>query len=201
MSKINFENIFSTLAKLEGDHINRQFQMYYVVVGDNQWPEFLETTDCSRRLGLARIFQSVLFKGDSYWSTYDTHNFDNEYRTQVFYVAAVNCHRSLHAESPWLPKVWIEMKAFNDGEHFSQEDWGLLSIHYIMFVIFILFLGYSSYGYFKEIKKEGNWESPMAILVIALIFEFFQIVSKLMDLNVYEFDGEGIPTLDLISTI
>lgn len=95
----------------------------------------------------------------------------------------------------------MEVKAFNGGEHFSQEDWGLLSLHVIMFVIFMLFLGYSSYGYLKQIKKEESWETPLGILVIALIFEFFQIIFKLAHLSVYEFDGEGIPTLDVVSTI
>jgi len=104
-------------------------------------------------------------------------------------------------DQPWLPKLWFEVKAFNAGEHFSHEDWGVFSMNMIMFVIFIFFLGYSSYGYFQEIKSEESWESPLAILIIALALEFLQIICSLIHLSVFEFDGEGVPTFDVLSTI
>mmetsp|Transcript_18151 Transcript_18151/g.20332 ORF Transcript_18151/g.20332 Transcript_18151/m.20332 type:complete len:221 (-) Transcript_18151:105-767(-) len=95
----------------------------------------------------------------------------------------------------------MEMKGFNGGEHFSQEDWGLLSINFLMLIFFVIFLGYSIYGYFKEIRREESWESPLAILIIALIFEFTHILLNVVHYSVYEFDGEGIPTFEVLSTI
>ena len=93
------------------------------------------------------------------------------------------------------------MKAFNGGEHFSQEDWGLLTMNFFMLAIFVIFLGYSMYGYFKEVRKEETWESPLGILVVALIFEFAHILLNVFHFSVYEFDGEGIPTFEVLSTI
>mmetsp|Transcript_34972 Transcript_34972/g.34650 ORF Transcript_34972/g.34650 Transcript_34972/m.34650 type:complete len:96 (+) Transcript_34972:468-755(+) len=95
----------------------------------------------------------------------------------------------------------MEFKGFNGGEHFSQEDWGLLSMNYFMLLIFIIFLGYSVYGYFKEIKKEESWESPLGVLIIALILEFGHILFNVLHFSVYEFDGEGVPTFEVLSTI
>lgn len=95
----------------------------------------------------------------------------------------------------------MEIKALNGGEQFSQEDWGILSINFIMLISFVIFLGYSTYGYFQEVKKEEKWESPLAIIVLALTFQFFQILFDLIHLWVYQFDGEGIPILDTVSTI
>lgn len=117
------------------------------------------------------------------------------------YIAAINWNQEFHTSQPWLPKVWMEMKAFNAGEHFSQEDWGLLSMNFYMLILFVWFLGFGSYRYFKEIKTEESWESPLGILVIALFFEFAHIWLNLFHYSVYEFDGEGIPSFDILGTI
>ena len=130
-----------------------------------------------------------------------THTFVNNNRARVFYIGTMNCHRGFHIESPWHPKMWMEVRAFNRGEHFSEEDWGLLTINYIMLITFIIFLFFGGYRYIMEIKKEGSWESPMGILVIALIIEFFHIIMNVMHLSVYEVDGEGLPTMDIMGTI
>ena len=198
-AQFNFRAGFS--SALEGDDINRMFTLHYVVVNDYHWPEFQKTDSWSRKLAVSNIIDYVNIKGDGYWSSYDTNEFENKYRTQIYYVAAMNWNGEFHATSPWLPKIWMEVKAFNGGEHFSQEEWGVLSMNFIMLISFIIFLGYSTYGYFQEVRKEEKWESPLAIIVLALTFEFIQILFDTIHLWVYQFDGEGIPTLDILSTI
>jgi hypothetical protein len=69
----------------------------------------------------------------------------------------------------------MELQGYNNSSHFAQEEWGLLTMNFIMFVLFVFFLGYSAYGYFQEIKLEESWESPLGVLVVALAFEFLQI--------------------------
>lgn len=197
--QFNFRAGFS--SALEGDERLRRFTFFYVIVTDDNWDEFMVTQDCSRKLALSKIRGHVLFNGDGYWSTIDTNTFINTHRTHVFYVAAINCNRGFHVDNPWLPKVWMEFKGFNAGEHFSQEDLGIFSMNIIMFILYIIFLGLSTYRYLQEIRAEQSWESPLAVLILALVFEFFQIVFKLIHLSIYEFDGEGIPTIDVFSTI
>jgi len=162
-------------SPLEGDERNRKFTMYWVGVDDERWAEFLQAYTCSEKLALAEIRRHVDFYGDGYWSSEDDYQFWNEHRTKIYYIAAINCNRAFHVESPWLPKLWMEFQGYNDASHFAQEERGLLTMNFIMFVLFVFFLGYSAYGYFQEIRLEESWESPLGVLVVALAFEFLQI--------------------------
>ena len=77
-------------SALKANDLNRDFTFLYVVVTDDDWDKFMQTSDCSEQLSLAQIQGYVQFKGDGYWSTVDTHTFVNKYRTSIFYVAATN---------------------------------------------------------------------------------------------------------------
>ena len=86
--QFNFKAGFS--SALEGDDINRDFTLHYVVVKDDNWDRFLDARDCTERLQLSHKNAYVQFKGDGYWSPPNTETFFNEHRTTVFFFAAIN---------------------------------------------------------------------------------------------------------------
>jgi hypothetical protein len=46
-----------------------------------------------------------------------------------------------------MPRVEIEVQVENDGSHFSQEDYWILTLNMIMMGTFFFFLGFSAFKY------------------------------------------------------
>lgn len=61
-----------------------------------------------------------------------------------------------------------EIEMYNDGSHFSHEHYGQLPVTLIMLLVFTKFLLSTAWGFFKEMKKEEHFESPLFVLVIAV---------------------------------
>lgn len=54
---------------------------------------------------------------------------------------------------------------------------------------------------YREVVKNGEYETPLAVLLAAIFCEFLQLFFSLVHLLVYWYDGDGVWVSDYFSTI
>jgi len=91
----------------------------------------------------------------------------------MFWIMVEDCQGYTHQRYPDMPEIEIWFEAKNGGSQFSEEYSGILWINAIMMVSFLYFLGSSAWGYVKEIRLEEKVETPLALLVFAILVEMF----------------------------
>ena len=90
-----------------------------------------------------------------------------------------------------MPKIDIEIQAFNEGSHFSQEEWWILSLNSAMLLSFFVYLGRSAYKFWKQ-TRDDSFEQPLAFLIVGIVIECVQLLCEFTHNVVYYFDGEGV---------
>jgi len=76
----------------------------------------------------------------------------------VWYLMLADCSQNSHLTRPEMPMIEIEILAFNDKSHFSEEHQYLGTINMIVFALLVYFLGLSAYKMFKEAKTGESFE-------------------------------------------
>lgn len=131
----------------------------------------------------------VSFTNDGFWSEWDETEVLDKWDSNVFYVYATDCgdwHKVRKA-----PRIWFELEIMNGESHFSHEDSSIWTFNLVMLAFFTIMLGYSVLRYLQEARREDTWLSPLGILSLAIMMEFFAIFMKLVNLTFYMYDGEG----------
>lgn len=106
-----------------------------------------------------------------------------------------------HAAYPEMDFIKYELELLNDGSQFSHEYWGQLPITFLAFLVFCYLLGQNSIRLYKEVSKNEEYETPLAVLLCAIFCEFLQLFFSLVHLIVYWYDGDGFWFGDYLSTI
>jgi hypothetical protein len=122
-------------------------------------------------------------------------------RAQVWYALLADCNQMAHTQYPYMPAIKYELEMTNDGSHFSHEYWGQLPMTGLMLCLFTYYLASVALKFFKEISKNEDFESPLFLLVLAIFFEFMQLLLRFIHLCDYWDDGYGFWPIDYISTI
>jgi hypothetical protein len=97
--------------------------------------------------------------------------------------------------------IKYELELLNDGSQFSHEYWGQLPITILAFGVFCYLLGSNGLKLYREVKKHEEYETPLALLLAAIFWEFIQLSLALVHLLVYWYDGDGFWLFDYLSTI
>ena len=96
-----------------------------------------------------------------------------------------DCAGNSHRKNPDMPKIEFEVKALNDGSHFSHEEYGVLMMNIVMFILFSYFFGSTLLVFMKDVKKQEALDSPTGLLVVGIFIELCHIGSNIIHLWVY----------------
>ena len=122
-------------------------------------------------------------------------------RPQVWYLLIADWDMHTHSMYPNMDDIKYELELLNDGSQFSHEYWGQLPITFIAFCVFCYLLGQNALKLYKEVMKNEEYETPLAILLVAIFCEFIQLSLAMVHLIVYWYDGDGFFLCDYLSTI
>lgn len=120
-------------------------------------------------------------------------------RIRVVYMMLSDCRGDTHQKYPSLPDIEVEIEAFNNGSHFSQENFWILSITGVQLAIFMVFLGFTGFKLFKELSNEIHAETPLIFLAAAIVLEVYHLACEFIHLLIYSFDGDGLWILDFLN--
>ena len=174
----------------QGDAISR---LELMLLNDREWDEALQTQGCEAKSEIARqVIRDVRLPVDGEWSRWGAIDIRMVRRSQVWYLFVSDCEGKTHRRHPDMPKIRFELKTLNDGSHFSSEEEGVLFMHVIMLVLFLYFLGVSGYKFWLDLKLSEAWETPLGLLIVALLLEIGHLGFNIVHLTAYAYDGDGI---------
>ena len=113
----------------------------------------------------------VSLTNDGKWTEMPQRHISAIHYTQIFYFVVFDCDKSLHQYNPEMPQIEIEIKAFNEDSHFSQEEWWVLELETLMWISFFYLFVTTAWKYVRIVMKEEIVESPLALLVIGIFVE------------------------------
>ena len=154
-------------------------------MNDKEWEVSQQARSCQEKKDMGRFHVPLDITGSGEWTEWGSTKITMQVRTQVWYLMLADCGASTHNRFPDMPKIEIEIEALNNDSHFSQEEWYVLSMNVFMFISFMYFLGSAAWKYIQEIKKEELVESPLALLVFAIVIELKQIIFEFIHLYFY----------------
>lgn len=170
-------------------------------MNDKEWEDSLQETDCRRReqLGRFKIMHDV--QPDGSWTQWKESTIRMVRRPQVWYLMLADCEGNTHNRYPDLPKIEVEVQAFNDGSHFSQEESYMFGINIFMLASTFLLLGGSLYKYIGEVRADEPFETPLGLLVMAVLAELCMVGFDSLNTLLIYFDGQGLWFLKILTLI
>ena len=118
----------------------------------------------------------------------------------MIYFIIADCEKTSLLDGRHVPITYY-LEMFNDGSHFSEEEDGLLFFYIFATVIFLFILGTNIFNFIKDFKTYDKFETPHIFIMVAVTLDFGHVCFQLIHLWVYYYNGEGVPALDVISTI
>ena len=122
-------------------------------------------------------------------------------RPQTWYLMAADCKAKTHLLHSDLPNIEVEVTAFNDNSHFSQEEKYELEINVFFLFVFSAIFGKSLSRYLTELKKGENMDTPLLILIIAMLSEIGHLMLDSLHLFSYSYNGQGIWLFDVFQNL
>lgn len=115
--------------------------MDIAIYNDNDWDKVDNANSCEEKKQLAYSIQSIKVPQSGEYSASSVRRMNKKRQTKFWYFAAIDCEQQLWTQFPTLPRIEVEAVLYNDKSHFSHEDYGILTLSWIMTGIFTLLLG------------------------------------------------------------
>ena len=93
-----------------------------------------------------------------------------------------DCKGKTHLKDPALPAIEVEIEAYNDDSHFSEEETKVLPLNIFMLLFFVILFGSSLYMYIQEVSKGEEKSTPLFFVVICVICEINHILFETIHL-------------------
>jgi len=180
----------------------RTFNLHVGFYLDTAWPLAMDETDCKEKLKPALSYNSLILRDDGSWSNIAEGALRQKTRPYVWFMAVSDCNGELISTTDTLPSIEVYVKfRGNNNTQFSHEEIGLLGLYFLAFIAYSGILGYNVYNCYMDFQKTERLDSPILILLIAVGCEFISILSIMINLWVYSYDGEGIKFLHVVGII
>ena len=167
---------------------------------DTEWPKAMEEEQCSKRQQMAKHNLQLSIPMDGRWGRAHTRHINVHKRPYVWFMAASDCEHLLHPEHPQMPQIEVRVHFTGvSGTEFSHEEIGFLLFYAIFVVVFGVFGGVVVFSYYVYYRNTQNLGTPLMLLSIGVLFEFFSILLQFLHLWKYSYDGSGIPVFHILS--
>jgi hypothetical protein len=149
---------------------DQYFNLSLNVYTDLKWAHALDESECEVKAAFSIFSQNVSIPANGSWSAPVGRLLSQKTRPFVWFAAASDCSRTFHLPGQNMPGVEIQAHfSGSDGGEFSHEEIGLFTIHSIALAVYVGILGYCVYAYKKEMKLTERMDSPILLLLIAIL--------------------------------
>lgn len=157
---------------------------------ENEWNKVMDTEDCRTKESMAKFKMPFEVPTNGDWSNYVTGDLKQD-KTLVWYFVLSDCDRQV---TPYAigNRIHWEVEAYNsDGSHFSQDENGMILPLLLVMGIIVGFFFSNSVKFHKFYNTEEGMDYPTLITTIALFLEFCSVLSEILHLWIYSYDGRG----------
>ena len=145
---------------------------------DTAWESAVEESICEDKISKSIRKNEISLNSNGEWSYTVDGIINQKTRPYVWFFAVSTCDGSLVSDSKYIPPIEIYLKFNgNDNTEFTHEENYMTTLYFIVLLFYTIFLGYSVYNYYTDTKKTEKVDSPILILLIAVILEFISILA------------------------
>lgn len=166
------------------------------VYTDSKWPDALTQQSCENKLSISKKHKTLQVPTNGKWSEPIEGTLTTNSHTHFWYISLSSCNITQ------MSRFRVEMNFLQpDGSHFSAEEQGLDYVYISVLIIFFIALCGNMTRLIKDFRKTDYLETNLLVLNIAIGFQFSGIVSEVLHVWVYSYNGRGLVVLDVFSQI
>jgi len=160
---------------------------------DDKWEDALSADSCSAKEQATKRSRSIRIPYNGEWSRYVSGTVSQRVKAHFWFFAISDCSKTISEKH----RIRVELRLTNVGDsEFSLEEKGMVYLFPLIMLVYLVALSGNLVRLINKFKKTEDIEPSLLMLNLAIGFQFLGIVSEVLHLWVYAYNGSGIPAFD-----